>query len=515
MNNLKKQKRINTVLALVLAVIMAVNFTAFTAYAQEEQTGEPVVINEAVMGTRDDPSSEPTPDPSTTPDPDDKGENGDKEEEPTPSTTPKATTPAYIAAYQVVNYSGAAVAKVVPGDKVIVAVTVVDPMVDDTAEPFPANGAQTNRIHVNMMQGAFSLTSSSSISVRMRERVYVDGADRICYTIEFRDVTYVGGKPDFAFGVSYTKSNNSPMPGRQYTSLNVNINQATDDIPAPQIILNSANYGKSATVGEVFSLSTVATNTSDMLELDNVSVKIVLPQGLSMASGNSQVLIGKVGKNGTISHTFSLKADGVSVDVTTLPVQLVYTFEAVVNGARTQFTSTQDISINVQQPMRFSIQSIDYDEMMYLGNEGYINVSVVNKGKSGVSNVQVDIESDDFYGWETEFLGNIAAGSSSDASLYFYANETGTATGKVIVTYEDATGNEYSFEEEFTIEVNEPFFYDPGFIEPAPSVVEKKGSALPYIIAVVAVAAAGGGFVFYKKKKAKRLKELEDDDEDI
>jgi len=200
----------------------------------------------------------------------------------------------YIANYQVVNNSGKALAKVNPGDKVIIAVTIIDERVTTEEFAFKGNNVETDRIHATMTQGAFSIASADKVKARMRDSVTVKGADgnyqALCYTLEFRDVTYLGGNPDFGFSVAYTdydkdpsKTNNIPMP-YPYTPLNITVTQATDDIPAPTIILNSANYGKVAIIGEPFSLVTAATNTSENLELENVSLRIDLPQGITLAT---------------------------------------------------------------------------------------------------------------------------------------------------------------------------------------------------------------------------------------
>ena len=431
----------------------------------------------------------------------------------------------YITNYQVVDFNGNPLAQVKPGDKVIVAVTVIDERV--RAEDFGslADGARTDRIHATMTQGSFTIPYSGNISTRIRNNVKVNGTsgayNALCYTVEFRDVTYLGGTPEFAFSIAYTgynfnplTSNNTPLPYPQKT-LSLSVTQATDDVPAPTIILNSANYGKVATIGEPFTLATVATNTSSNLELDNVSVKVVLPSGINMASGNSQVLIGNVGKSGTINHTFHLIAEGVANDVTSLPVQLVYTFEAFVNGKRTQFTSTQDISINVQQPTRFAIQGITNDAEMYMNNESYVSVALVNKGKTTVYNVTAELVSDTLTAYEVEFLGNITPGSSSEASFDFTASQLGTATGKILITYEDAQGTETTMEQSFTIEVlEEPVWDEPAFTEPV--VTEPEPAVSPVVIVGVLAVAAAGGFFFWKKKQAaKRKAELEDEDEDI
>lgn len=444
--------------------------------------------------------------------------SGSSEEvEPEPDDKPEFNldNQCYITNYRVVDSLGNSLAKVKPGDKVIIAVTVIDERVKAESFGVPA-GVQTGRIHVTMNQGTFSIPSASSVTVKMRGRV----GEAISYTIEFRDVTYVGGKPDFSFGVSYTgengTNNDNNVPLRvPYTNLSIGISQATDDVPAPTIILNSANYGNVAIAGKAFSLNTSAINTSDSLELENVSVQIVLPQGISMSTGNSQVLIGKVGKKGTINHTFNLIAQGGTAETETLPVDLIYSFEALVGGQRQQFTSTQKISINVQQQSRFDIQGITYDAVGYLGRDSYITVNLANKGKSIIYNVSAEVVSEDFTGAEVEFLGNINPGTSTDAEFNIMPSKQGESKGKVVVTYEDASGNEYKLEKEFKMDVQEEVMVDPIMPDdPTNGVPEEKTSFTPYIIGGVIIAGAAGLFI-YKKKKAKRLAELEDEDEDI
>ena len=431
----------------------------------------------------------------------------------------------YISNYEVVDANGKALSKVNPGDKVIIAVSVIDERIKADEFGVPS-GASTGRIHVNMAQGAFSVPNSSVIDVKMRNPVTVqnsagDTYEAICYTIAFRGVTYLGGTPQFSFGVSYTGKNgtnnndNMPLP-YPHTDLDITITQATDDIPAPTVILNSANYGKVAIVGQPFSLSTVATNTSTNLELDNVSLKIVLPNGITLSNGNSQVLIGTVGKGGTIEHTFNLIAEGVANDVKSLPVDLVYTYEAFVGGRRTQFTSTQEISINVQQPTRFDIQNMFTDVEMFMGNESYMSASLVNKGKTTVYNVTAELISDTLTAYDVEFLGNIMPGSTSDAEFDFTASQPGTATGKLVVTYEDDAGTQYTLERDFTIEVLEEMIWDePAYDEPVVMPDVEKTNYLPYIIGGAVIIGAVAFVIIKKKKKSKRLAELEDEDEDI
>ena len=502
------------ILSRILALLLAGQMTLapVAAFASSEEPGEPTQ------------SSEPT-------DPDPSGSSSDAPApsgDPTPSSEPTPRSSGskydngvylggsvYITDYQVLNYNGRPLSTINPGDKFIVAVTVYDERVEFNEWFSGKEGQLTAMIHRIMYQGAFTIDSTNSINIRVRDGRY----GGTLYTIEFRDVTYQGGSPVFTFTTAYVRNpaDNLQVPVPQET-LSCTILQANDDIPAPQIILNTADYGGRVTAGQKFNLYTSAVNTSSNVDLSNVTVRIVLPQGISMADGNSQVLIGNVGKRGTVSHTFSLAADNsLTTETATLPVTLVYTYEAFVGGKRQQFTSEQSLSITVSQQMKFELQSVTAPEEAYIGSPSEVQVNLVNKGKTPVYNVSAEVRGEGITANEVEFLGNVNAGNSTDTYIEFFVDSVGTKNGKLIVTYEDSSGNEYTLEKDFTVEAYEDHRWDEPVIDPVgPVEPQKNNSIIKYAAIALAAAAIIGAFIFLKKRKAKKLaEELEDDDEDI
>ena len=117
-----------------------------------------------------------------------------------------------------------------------------------------------------------------------------------------------------------------------------------------------------------------------------------------------------------------------------------------------------------------------------MGSEGYASLQLVNKGKTTVYNVTAEIVSEQVSGSEVEFLGNIAPGTNSEAEFYFTANELGTAVGKIVVTYEDASGKQSTLEREFSLNVMENIPFDPGITDPVVVPEEPKTSPIVYIL---------------------------------
>lgn len=417
-----------------------------------------------------------------------------------------STKPIYIANYVVMDVAGNEVTSVKPGDNVIIALNIVDERIKHTV------GKQPKSVRARLSQGAFTSSNAENVSYTIRDLATEGSKIAFQYAVVFHDIKYLGGVPEISFDVSYPNDANIPV-SLPNSILKQSITQAVDDIPEPKVILNSADYGGVAVIGKNFTLSTVATNTSDFVALDNVSVRIELPKGMAMSGGNSQVLVGSVSKKGQISHGFNLIVTGVENDVTSLPIKLTYEFEAYVKGVRKTYTSVQDISVNIEQATKFDISKLNFMETVNVGEEGSISVSLVNKGKTTIYNVTAEIKSDKVNGTQTTFVGNVNPGSESSADIYFPVGEPGTITGKVIVTYEDAKGKSSTIEKDFSMEAMEAPMY-PGFDIPTDIPEEPKKSVLPWIIGIVVVAAgAGGAFIVIKKRK--EAKKLEDENEDI
>ena len=435
---------------------------------------------------------------------------------PIPTSTPEpqafeidTTKSVFIQNYVVVDMAGNEVTQINPGQTVKLAFSIVDNRITYLS-------SAPQYIRARMAQGAFINNDVNDVSYQVREVGTSNGRKILGYAVVFNNVTYQGGVPDVSFDVSYiNKTNGQEVPlSVPYTLLTQNISQAVDDIPEPKVVLNSANYGGAAYIGKNFTLSTIATNTSEYVGLENVSVRVELPNGITMASGNSQALIGEVAKNGTISHNFELVVTGVENTVTSLPVNVIYDFEAYVKGVRKSYSTQQTVAINIEQETKFEISRLDYMEAVTSGEEAYITAYLINKGKTSVNNVTAEIQCDMVDGPHTTFVGNVMSGSEGTADIYFYVNEMGTANGKVIITYEDNKGRQGTLEKEFSFEVMEPYVWDePVFNEPV--IEEPQGGKAPVIIAAVAVVAAAGVAAVIIRKKRKAKKVIEDEDEDI
>lgn len=428
----------------------------------------------------------------------------------------------YISDYSIYDSNGTPLTKIDVGDKFVLNVSIVDERIKSDSFGNIENKYLNNRIHSSVSQGSFSLKSTNGITVKNKKDLGIKNStgyyNAICYTIEFKDLIYIGGTPQFDFSVAYTDyeddpniSNDVPLPFPQ-SKLSINISQAVNDIITPSIILHKASYGDAITIGEKFTLSTISLNTSSNIPLENVILKLNLPEGITSIK-NDYLYIENVSPNGEIECNFDLVVDKADTATSSLPINIIYSFEALVNGKRTQYINNQDFDLKISYPIRFIIQDISYDSEIYLGTESYLSAVLANKGKTTIYNVTAELTSDTLQSLNSCFIGDIESGKSANADFDFSAKQLGESTGTIVISYEDSQGILYTMEKDFSINVLEELDYDLGINVPATEVsAEESTSPIIVIIAIVSIVLI---VLYLKRKKSKMITDIEDEYEDI
>lgn len=146
----------------------------------------------------------------------------------------------------------------------------------------------------------------------------------------------------------------------------------------------------------------------------------------------------------------------------------------------TAATGTETLSFQIIQPSRAKLEASDIPSILYTMDTVEIPIKAMNLGRDKLYNASVRLEADGLNPKETAFLGTIEAGTAAQGSLRVYVkgkseSETqnnsekineeespaddvtlpGRITGKLILTYEDASGNSYEESTEFESEIKE------------------------------------------------------------
>ncbi|MBR2000875.1 MAG: hypothetical protein IJ994_01060 [Firmicutes bacterium] len=295
----------------------------------------------------------------------------------------------------------------------------------------------------------------------------------------------------------------------QYTSIYVKSKGGSADVSTPRLMVDTYDYGGGyVKAGEEFTLSVGIVNTSART-LGNVKVTVDGGSTFVPVGSSNAYFIESVEAKG--HHTKALRLrSSASAEQSTATISVRMEYEDMDGDA---FSAEDTISIPMVQDTRLEINDVAAPWECYVGSQGSSNVEFYNMGKTTLNNLRVTAEGNfDTMESNSYYVGNMGSGSTDDFSFSFIPREAGPMEGKVIFTFEDASGQEQVIEKTFVFEAMEmPVWDDPMMDVP----VEEPKPEVPWnVIAAVAAVAAVIGLVIRKKHKKKKLHEqLEMEDE--
>ena len=292
----------------------------------------------------------------------------------------------------------------------------------------------------------------------------------VYYTITYPDITYTGESKTLRLSVSYPPAWGIGMTdfSKELNELKVkspsserehNKNDDDDDDsssrpdiapPTPTLIVSEFDYGgASVAAASDFSLKLRFTNTSKKLPIDNIVIKITVPEAFTLKGSSNTIYLEKMSRESSIERTIALSVKPGAEPISHA-IKLDFAYEAVIDEARKQLTSEQEISIPVTQLDRFTLNPVEVPSELYVGDDTSIEVSFVNKGKSPIYNVSAEIAGNIAQPGQRQFIGNIEAGKEDSADFQLGALEGGEVKGEIIITYEDANMHVTEIREPFT-----------------------------------------------------------------
>lgn len=485
-------KRISAVLAMAMALSA---FSAFGVFAEGESNSAPASVPQSTSVVAVAESNSSAGQPTSTP-------------EPTLAPTPVPNPVVTLSSYTVdrVHEGGTNWAQTEHAD-----------LTFNMKTDMPITGTVMVRLVNN---GTFT-GSGASYSV--------DVNNATDFSVSIPNVTYEGGGALMELEIT--------LPNQGVTSLSQTIAQCHDVNPYatpvptavpeptakpeydyPKILVKDFSFGgTSVEAGKEFTLELTLFTTSGNANLQDVMVGLNFGElkGVSLASGSMNTYVGEMAPNTTKTISYKMMTDAtIEPGAISINVNL---------SSKNGEAATSPISIPVTQPERFDITNMEAPETIMMGEEGYLSVTFVNKGKSAINNLSAEIQGENLANpGQSQFLGNIAAGTENSVDFSVLAAAEGTINGKVILSYEDAKGEVKTLEKEFSCTV-EPMMdmnvdpMDPGMMDPTMTETTPGMPIWGWVLIVVGVAAVVVVVVVVvkKKQKAKKLAQLEDEDEDI
>lgn len=300
---------------------------------------------------------------------------------------------------------------------------------------------------------------------------------------------------------------------------------ATPQPKTPGLILKETNFGgTSVAAGEPFDLTLTIYATDGGENLSDVMVTLgINDENVTLANGNLNVYLGEMAPGSTRQVTYKI-LPGANFTGGVAKFSVGLSGKGKNTGAAPTTDGSTSVSVPVTQPDRFEITGLEAPETMMVGEEGYLSLSFVNKGKMQINNLSAELKGNMANPGQSQYLGNLAAGTENSVDFSLMANEAGTIEGTIVLSYEDAQGEIITLEKTFSCTVEEnmgggDIWIDPGMDPTMGGEVEESSGGVPvFVWIILAVVVIGGGVaavVIVRKKKAAKLAQLEDSDEDI
>ncbi len=231
--------------------------------------------------------------------------------------------------------------------------------------------------------------------------------DDECVTVRFRtteEITAVKQGITAAFKYAYGR-NNSIIQKEDSSSLSLiaavnKTSESSDSIAAPNIIIGRYDIGANEiAAGDVFTLSLDFYNTNAATRIENLVMTVNAGGDLSIYGGSNSFYYASLAAGGSESEAVQLRALPTAMTGTS-SVSVSFKYDYLSGDTRNTITSEQSIFVPIYQPdkMTFSVSKPTYD--IYTGNEVYLTLSYMNKGRADAANVKVELVSDTSSGGE-------------------------------------------------------------------------------------------------------------------
>lgn len=358
------------------------------------------------------------------------------------------------------------------------------------------------------------------------------------FKAEFSNVVYSGNGNDVSFEIYYLFSHiNDPVKGEgkgivPQAKPDDEESSAADKlgVAVPKMIIDQYSYGEEPiTAGEEFTLNFSLQNTSSNIPLENIVVTLTPTSnaaqskgpGLIVAASSNTIYVPALPAGGSMPYSVAFQARP-DAEVTSHLIEVKFTYEYIDSQKKTREKAemTENIAIPVSQIDRFIVDPITEELYGEIGQEIYVPVTYINKGKSITYNVTASIrtEGEGLLMSTTEHIGNVEAGASDSVEIALTANEPGDFSGEVLFTYEDENNNSKEITTPFHLVVEAPMMPPP--INPGlspedmmPPETSRKPGALSIVLCVIGGCAIAGPVALYlmKRVKAKGSEDLDED----
>lgn len=290
----------------------------------------------------------------------------------------------------------------------------------------------------------------------------------------------------------------------------------------PRVIVTGFNTEPGAVnAGSNFRLIVHVKNTSTTTAVSNMLFDFQAPSAGTEAaaeapaflpsSGASSIYLDQIpaGETRDVAIDLNARADLVQKPYS-INMSMLYE-----DSNASQYEGSSSLAIPIYQAARFEFSEIELSPpSIEVGQEANLMCSLYNTGRVKLYNVKVKFMGDGISAKEV-FVGNLDSGATGtiDGMLTGESEIMPGTKCKMVVTYEDESGNPSSREEEFEIQVTAPMEMDMGDMEMMGEMPEEaKGfPVIPVVIAAAVILVIVLAVVLTRRRKKKRAQAEEED----
>lgn len=271
----------------------------------------------------------------------------------------------------------------------------------------------------------------------------------------------------------------------------------------PKLVMETHNLpGQGLAAGEQIQLTVSFRNRSRDRSIYNLKLSVLCEEA-GITLGKNSFYFEGIGPQGQAEVDTFLS---VSPQAEQKNVAMEFTMEYE-DDKGTACTGSEKLGFYVFQPAEAHVSGFHMGDQVYASDRLQRDIVVVNTGRSPIYDVQVTVEGPGLFTVNEVLLGNLEAGASGEGKLGLYIGtkdmkepgegtegadkeKYGSVQGRLVLTYEDAKGEQHKQEEEFTTVIQKAKIMELRMEE------EEKATNQWWIsIFVLVLAAALGGIV--------------------
>lgn len=333
------------------------------------------------------------------------------------------------------------------------------------------------------------------------------------YKVPFNVIYYTSEGYETTTITTWVKAVGAPGSG--------NVSDSGSSTSTPRVIITGFDTTPADVyAGDTFTLTLHLKNTSKRTAVSNMQIDLTTPtagtdtettyEAFLPTSGSNTLYLDKISADGTADVSIEMTAKS---DLTKKPYAITVNMDYE-DSKYNAYKASANVSIPVNQEARFEVTSLEVTPTdINVGDQTNVMFSIFNTGKTTLYNVMVKFEGDSISGGET-IVGKIESGAtgSVDAMVTGEAATTDEGIVKAVIYYEDESGTQYTYDQEFSLYVSEEF-YDDSMIYDDTMIEEESGgghrTAIIIVLVIIVVIAAIITTVILLKKRKKKKEQLE------